>query len=89
MPGKLAEERADIADWFYVPSWKRTQLPDNSNGGGPSGQNPCSVVFLDEGELGAKLVELLQDSRTARDRGESRNGVPSRSLRSPSPSIPE
>ena len=62
MPGKLAEERADIADWFYVPSWKRTQLPDNSNGGGPSGQNPCSVVFLDEGGLGARLVELLQDS---------------------------
>src|SRR5208337_1909156 len=59
---RLSEKKSDIAEWFYVPSWKRAQLPENSNGSGPSTQNLCSLVFLDEGGFGAKLVKLLQNS---------------------------
>ena len=59
---RLSEKNSDIAEWFYVPSWKRAQLPENSNGSGSSSQNLCSLVFLDEGGCGAKLVELLQNS---------------------------
>lgn len=59
---KLSEKKSDIAEWFYVPSWKRAQLPENSNGSGPSTHNLCSVVFLDEGRFGAKLVKLLQST---------------------------
>jgi acyl transferase domain-containing protein/acyl carrier protein len=59
---RLSEKKADIAEWFYVPSWKRAELPENSNGSGPSARNLCSLVFLDEGGFGAKLVRLLQNS---------------------------
>ena len=59
---RLSEKKSDITEWFYVPSWKRAQLPENSNGSGPSSRNLCSLVFLDEGGFGAKLVKLLQNS---------------------------
>jgi acyl transferase domain-containing protein/acyl carrier protein len=59
---RLSEKKSDIAEWFYVPSWKRAQLPESNNGNGPSTQNLCSLVFLDEVGFGAKLVKLLQDS---------------------------
>jgi NAD(P)-dependent dehydrogenase (short-subunit alcohol dehydrogenase family)/acyl carrier protein len=58
---RLSEKKSDIAEWFYVPSWKRAQLPENSNSSGPSTHNLCSLVFLDEGGFGAKLVKLLQN----------------------------
>jgi acyl transferase domain-containing protein/acyl carrier protein len=58
---RLSEKKSDIAEWFYVPSWKRAQLPENTNGG-LSTHNLGSLVFLDEDGFGAKLVELLQNS---------------------------
>lgn len=58
---RLSEKKSDIAEWFYVPSWKRAQIPEGSNGSGPSTPNLCSLVFLDEGGFGAKLVNLLQN----------------------------
>jgi acyl transferase domain-containing protein/acyl carrier protein len=60
--GQFSEKKADIAECFYIPSWKRAQLPENSNGSGPATHKLCSLVFLDEGGFGAKLVELLQNS---------------------------
>ena len=59
---RLSEKKPDIAEWFYVPSWKRAQLPDHSNGSGPSTHSLCALVFLDEGGFGANLVKLLQNS---------------------------
>jgi acyl transferase domain-containing protein/acyl carrier protein len=59
---RLSKKKSDIAEWFYVPSWKRAQLPENSNGSGPSAHNLCPLVFLDEIGFGAKLVKLLQNS---------------------------
>jgi acyl transferase domain-containing protein/acyl carrier protein len=59
---RSSEKKSDIAEWFYVPSWKRAQLPENSDGSGPSAHDLCSLVFLDEGGFGAKLVKLLQNS---------------------------
>jgi amino acid adenylation domain-containing protein len=57
--GKVSEKKSDIAEWFYVPSWKRAQIPEDSNGRGPSTLSASSLVFLDEGGFGAKLVKLL------------------------------
>ncbi|MFZ0962497.1 MAG: SDR family NAD(P)-dependent oxidoreductase [Terriglobia bacterium] len=59
---RLSEKKSDIAEWFYVPSWKRAQLPENGNRSGSSTHDLCSLVFLDEGGFGAKLAKLLQNS---------------------------
>jgi acyl transferase domain-containing protein len=59
---RSSEKPSDVADWFYAPSWKRAQLPENSTGSAPSSPDACSLVFLDEGGFGAKLVTLLQNS---------------------------
>ena len=53
------DKNPDIAEWFYAPSWKRAQLPENT----PASEtlsNACSLVFLDEAGLGNSLVRLLQ-----------------------------
>ena len=59
---RSSEKKSDIAEWFYVPSWKRAQLPESSNGSGSSTHNMCSLVFLDEGGFGDKLVKQLQNT---------------------------
>ncbi|MBD2200523.1 MULTISPECIES: type I polyketide synthase [Calothrix] len=54
LPGK----KPDIANWFYVPSWKRSALPAK-----PKSANSllsCTLVFTDECGLGEELVKRLQ-----------------------------
>jgi len=62
----------DLADWFYVPSWKRQRilhLPD-------TGQNKdtgidadiCWLVFTDELGVGDRLLERLEKDKTGRPR---------------------
>jgi iturin family lipopeptide synthetase A len=62
----------DLADWFYVPSWKRQgilHLPD-------AGQNKdtgedvdiCWLVFTDELGVGDRLLERLEKDKTGRPR---------------------
>ncbi|MEH2238956.1 MAG: beta-ketoacyl synthase N-terminal-like domain-containing protein [Nostoc sp.] len=48
----------EMANWFYIPSWKRSPLPLNQ----PS-ENPvlsCTLVFIDECGLGEELVKRLE-----------------------------
>jgi acyl transferase domain-containing protein/thioesterase domain-containing protein/NADPH-dependent curcumin reductase CurA len=49
-------QQPDVADWFYLPSWKRAVLP-------PAGSQPRDkrawLVFMDETGLGDALVERL------------------------------
>jgi acyl transferase domain-containing protein/NADPH:quinone reductase-like Zn-dependent oxidoreductase/thioesterase domain-containing protein len=52
-------KKADLADWFYLPTWKRSLPP------APQDSRPASgdwLVFLDECGLGAELVEHLRKS---------------------------
>lgn len=55
---ELLAKKSDIADWFYIPSWKRTmrsqslQLRLEEKSG-------CWLVFVDECGLGEKLVKRL------------------------------
>ncbi|GAX42272.1 putative beta-ketoacyl synthase [Tolypothrix sp. NIES-4075] len=50
------EAKPDIADWFYIPSWKRSivQLHQKQ-------VKSCYLVFLDECGLGVQLVKQLQN----------------------------
>jgi len=54
----LLRKKPDIADWFYIPSWKRTALPiyDANALTEPS----CWLVFMDGCGLGEQLVKSLQ-----------------------------
>ncbi|NET03599.1 MAG: SDR family oxidoreductase [Symploca sp. SIO2B6] len=54
IPGK----KQDIADWFYIPSWKRSivcTLQGNNNLA-----QSCTLVFLDEWGLGCQLAKQLE-----------------------------
>ncbi|MCC5666153.1 acyltransferase domain-containing protein [Nostoc sp. CHAB 5784] len=50
-------KKPKIADWFYIPSWKRS-LPPQSNG--QVKQAECWLVFVDEYGLGAQIVKRLE-----------------------------
>jgi acyl transferase domain-containing protein/2-polyprenyl-3-methyl-5-hydroxy-6-metoxy-1,4-benzoquinol methylase/acyl carrier protein len=50
-------KKPNIADWFYIPSWKRS-LPPQSNG--LVKQAECWLVFVDEYGLGAQIVKRLE-----------------------------
>ncbi len=48
--------KPDIADWFYIPSWKRSVRPSQI---GMTGVGGPYVVFLDETGVGAAVAALL------------------------------
>jgi acyl transferase domain-containing protein/acyl carrier protein len=50
-------KKSNIADWFYIPSWKRS-LPPQSNG--QVKQAERWLVFVDEYGLGAQIVKRLE-----------------------------
>ncbi len=54
----LLSKKSDIADWFYIPSWKRT-MPPQPFQPGLEVKLGCCLVFVDECGLGEKLVKQL------------------------------
>jgi len=56
----LPLKEPDIADWFYVPSWKRTIL---SSLPAPSEtRSPNFIVFADGAGLGHRLIKRLREA---------------------------
>ncbi|MEO0688325.1 MAG: hypothetical protein AAFY76_25505, partial [Cyanobacteria bacterium J06649_11] len=49
-------KKSDIADWFYLPSWKRSVPVNNSH----QTTNKSWLLFIDESGLGLQLVQDLQ-----------------------------
>ncbi len=56
MPQVLSHKKPDIADWFYIPSWKRSMPPQPFK----LTQPRCWLVFLDECGLGIQVVKRLK-----------------------------
>jgi acyl transferase domain-containing protein/acyl carrier protein len=54
----MAEKKPDIADWFYMPSWRRSGLAADTPGQLPSGS--CFLVFVDDRGIGEPLAEQLK-----------------------------
>jgi acyl transferase domain-containing protein len=50
-------KKADIADWFYIPSWKRSLPPAVP---APAGEGRTWVLFMDTLGVGAALAERLR-----------------------------
>ncbi|BDA68748.1 beta-ketoacyl synthase [Calothrix sp. PCC 7716] len=51
------DKKPNIADWFYIPSWKRS-LPPQPND--QVKQAECWLVFVDEYGLGTQIVNRLK-----------------------------
>jgi acyl transferase domain-containing protein/acyl carrier protein len=54
-PGK----QTDIANWFYAPSWKGSHLPVSFTFPASRVQPDTWLVLLDEGGLGANIIQRL------------------------------
>ncbi|MEH2262934.1 type I polyketide synthase [Nostoc sp.] len=52
------DNKEDIADWFYVPSWKRSLLPNSSSAQIESTQDEW-LFFVDGFGVGEKLINAL------------------------------
>lgn len=50
-------KKSNVADWFYVPSWKRVPLVKT-----PDITSACYLVFVDECGIGAEIVQRLQQA---------------------------
>lgn len=53
-------KKADISDWFYAPSWKRTVSPSPVSLDDLKAQPSCWLIFLDESGLGDQIAERLR-----------------------------
>lgn len=51
-------KKLDIADWFYIPSWKRSMVANSPSS--QMGLDTCTLVFVDECGLGMQLIERMQ-----------------------------
>ncbi|MEC4891786.1 MAG: SDR family oxidoreductase [Oscillatoria sp. PMC 1051.18] len=50
----------NMAEWFYIPSWKRSVLQKSSQSRVETTQLGCWLVFVDEWGLGSKIVKQLE-----------------------------
>ncbi len=53
------DKKPNIGDWFYIPSWKRSMLPQPFNSKVLASQPGCWLVFIDECGLGESMVQQL------------------------------
>ncbi|BAZ54099.1 beta-ketoacyl synthase [Nostoc sp. NIES-4103] len=53
-------KKPNIADWFYIPTWKRAALPQYLPNEIKTTQPKCCLVFVDECGLGEKIVKRLR-----------------------------
>jgi acyl transferase domain-containing protein/acyl carrier protein len=51
-----------IDDWLYVPSWKRSVVPEARNAMPATGGDSCWIVFDGEAEIGSRIAERLAES---------------------------
>ena len=57
--GSLAR-KPDTADWFYLPSWKRSPLPELAHQNQLLEKKLRWLIFVDRREIGSRLVERLE-----------------------------
>jgi amino acid adenylation domain-containing protein len=61
-PEEAPGKRPDVADWFYIPSWKSTVFPARKRETSqPAFTKPFNwVLFMDESAIGAQLEKALR-----------------------------
>ncbi|MCP4657222.1 MAG: AMP-binding protein, partial [bacterium] len=53
-------KRPHIADWFHLPSWKRSLPPTTLEAAEPAATESCWLLFVDACGLGAGMAEYLE-----------------------------
>ena len=53
------DKKPDVADWFYIPSWKRSIAPTGQPDSIPD--SVCWLLFIDACGLGTQLAKRLED----------------------------
>ncbi|HEX8472818.1 MAG TPA: SDR family NAD(P)-dependent oxidoreductase [Pyrinomonadaceae bacterium] len=53
------DKEEDLADWFYVPVWKRSPPHLSVQGGATPERKGCWLVFVDECGVGARIARQL------------------------------
>jgi len=56
------DKKQDIADWFYIPSWKRSLLPGSSSPNQNESAQEQWLLFVDESGVGSQLVNRLEQN---------------------------
>ena len=59
---ELLHKKPNIADWFYIPVWKRSRLIEPFDAKETSKQGSCWLVFVDECGVGSQIVNRLQQA---------------------------
>ncbi len=54
------DKKANISEWFYVPSWKRSVLPHRGKSNSAEGVNHRRLFFVDDTGLGSKMADALE-----------------------------
>lgn len=54
------DKKQDIADWFYMPSWKRLTLSQPFQSRVQTAESECWLVFVDECDFGVQIVKRLE-----------------------------
>lgn len=54
------EKKVDIADWFYIPIWKRSSLRNTLQQDISVDRQRCWLVFVDECGFGSQIVNQLE-----------------------------
>jgi len=58
----LPRKKSDIADWFYIPSWKPSLLPQQTSDVLKTSEIFNWLLFIDECNLGTQLAQRLQQA---------------------------
>jgi len=62
---KEFQKKSDIAEWFYLPSWKRSLAAKPLDGKGLKDQKFCWLLFVDKHGLGSELINQLKQQGQA------------------------
>ncbi|WP_375452849.1 beta-ketoacyl synthase N-terminal-like domain-containing protein [uncultured Nostoc sp.] len=54
------DKKQDIADWFYIPSWKRSLLPHSTSPSRAESFDKEWLLFVDDCGVGVQLINRLE-----------------------------
>jgi phthiocerol/phenolphthiocerol synthesis type-I polyketide synthase E len=61
-PRMTLDKKPDLADWFYLPSWKTTMRPEPLQPGELASLSDSWLVLADESGLGQRMAQRLQQA---------------------------
>ncbi|MDV3347347.1 beta-ketoacyl synthase N-terminal-like domain-containing protein [Leptothoe sp. LEGE 181152] len=61
-PKQNLEQKPDVADWFYLPQWKRSLPPFSLQSTSYTDHSDCWLVFINEA-VGMSIAEQLQQQK--------------------------